>query len=60
MYCIYNKGIVIGFDPDSYSVNETDGTVMLTVRVFEGTISEGRSIPVRVTTSDDSAQGKLL
>ena len=60
MNVLHDKGIIIGFDPDSYSVNENSTSVMLTVRVFEGTINEGRSIPIRVTTSDGSAQGKLL
>ena len=40
-------------------MNETDGTVTLTVSLIDGKISEGKHIPVRVTTADDSAQGKL-
>ena len=55
-----DEGIVIGFDPESYNVSEADGTVTLTVRVLEGIISEGRSIPIRVSTADGSAQGKIL
>ena len=38
-------------------MNETDGTVTMIVRIFEGMISEEKSIPVRFTTADDSAQG---
>ena len=41
-------------------MNESDGTVSLMVRLIEGTINEGRNILVRITTADDSAQGKLL
>ena len=41
-------------------MNEPDGTVTLIVRLFEGTISEGRDILVRITTADGSAQGKPL
>lgn len=52
--------IMIGFDPNTYCVNEPDGTVTLKVQLFGGTISEGRAILVRMTTADDSAQGKLL
>ena len=52
--------IIIGFDPATYTVNEADGTVTLTVKVLNGTISEERTIPVRVTTADGTAQGKLV
>ena len=62
MLCSYvlhaTIALFIGFDPDSYRVNEDDGTVELTVRVIRGMISEGRTIPVRITTSDSSALGK--
>ena len=50
--------IIIGFDPATYQVNENGGTVTLTVKVLNGTISGGRNIPIRVTTAGDSAQGK--
>ena len=64
LLCIYiiflQTDIIIGFDPDTYEVNEADGTVTLTVKVLNGTISEERSIPVRVTTADGTAQGKLV
>ena len=33
---------------------------ILPCRLIEGTISDGRNILVRITTADDSAQGKLL
>ena len=48
---------MIGFDPDTYSVNESDGTVTLRVRLLWGLIGEGRDILVRVATADGSAQG---
>ena len=41
----------------AYSVIESAGAVTLMVRVLGGTISEGESIVVRLTTMDDSAQG---
>ena len=56
---LHNTAIIIGFDPDSYNVNETDNTVTLIVRLIEGKISEEKSIRARITTADDSAQGKL-
>ena len=59
-YCIYLPvEIAIGFYTDSVSLtsDEASGTVTLSVRVFNGTISEGSSIPVRVTTADNSAHG---
>ena len=57
---LHITAIVIGFDPDTYSVNEPDGIVTLQVRLLRGIISEGRGILVRVATADGSAQGKLL
>ena len=58
-YILHNTAIIIGFDPDSYNVNETDSTITLTVRLIGGKVSEGKSIPIRVALADDSAQGKL-
>ena len=61
MHAIYLPvEIAIGFYTDSVSLtsDEASGTVTLSVRVFNGTISEGSSIPVRVTTADNSAYGK--
>ena len=57
---LHITAIVIGFDPDTYSVNEPDGIVTLQVRLLRGIIGEGRDILVRVATADGSAQGKLL
>ena len=36
--------MVIGFDPDSYTVNEVEGSVVLTIRVLSGMLG----IPVEV------------
>ena len=57
---LHITAIVIGFDPDTYSVNEPDGIVTLQVRLLRGIIGEGRDILVRVATADGLAQGKLL
>lgn len=54
--------IVIGFSADSISIasDETlNGTVTLTIRVLNGTINEGNTVAVRVTTADNSAEGNL-
>ncbi len=52
--CVFiNAGAVIGFDPISYVVNETDGTVTFTVKVLNGTLE--RSVFVTFFTSDGSA-----
>ena len=56
MYTIFLV-IIIGFDPATYQVNENGGTVTLTVRMFNATITEGRNIQVRVTIVSGSAQG---
>ena len=52
-------GIVIGFDPNNYSINEDVGTVNLTLKLLEGHISENKNILVMITTADDSTQGRL-
>ena len=52
------SGIIIGFDDMNYTVNEAVGSVVLIVRVLDGVLSRGQSIPVRVITADDSARGK--
>ena len=54
---LHITAIMIGFDPDTYSVNEPDSMVSLRVRLLRGIIGEGRDILVRVATADGSAQG---
>ena len=56
---LYIVGIIIGFDPSTYAVNEEAGSVTLVVRVLDGTLSEGQSVPVRVITADGTAQGNI-
>ena len=56
---LYIVGIIIGFDPSTYAVNEEAGSVTLIVRVLDGTLSEGQSVPVRVITADGTAQGNI-
>ena len=51
--------IVIGFYTDSgfLTSSEANGTVTLSVRVLNGTIGEGNTIQVRLSTADNSARG---
>lgn len=44
--------ITIGFDPDSYTVMETDGTATVTVRILEGELAVGRTVDVDFRTVD--------
>ena len=46
----------IGFDPDSYTVNEEDGSVTLTVRVIKGSLA--REVQVGFMTENDEALGE--
>ena len=46
--------VVIGFDPASYSVNEDAGTVVLTVKLISGTLTE--TVTVSYATMDGSAR----
>ncbi len=46
-------GVTIGFDPSSFSVNETDGTATFTVRVLVGILE--RSASVTFSTMDGTA-----
>ena len=48
--------MVIGFVPDSYTVNENEGSVTLTVRVISGTLD--RDVEVVFFTQNDQALGK--
>ena len=52
-YFITFSGITVGFAPDSYAVNETDGTVTLTVMILGGTLD--RSAIVNFFTTDGTA-----
>ena len=45
--------VVIGFDPDMYTVNEGDGTVELTVKVLAGSLT--RDVTLNYETMDGSA-----
>ena len=55
LYILYSllAGVVIGFDPASLSVNETDGTVTFTISLLSGTLE--RSVLVNFFTTDGSA-----
>ena len=46
-------GVTIGFDPETYSVNEDGGSVTLTVRVLDGELA--RPVTVAFNTQDGTA-----
>ena len=48
-----SSAVVIGFTPDTYNVNEGDGSVSITFGVLNGTL--GVSVDVSVSTTDGSA-----
>ena len=50
--------IVIGFDPDNYTVNEADGNVTLFVRLIQGELIN--PVQVEVYLSSGSAIGKTI
>ena len=50
--------MTIGFDPVMYSVNETVGEVLLTVRVLDGQLA--RPVSVDFTTQDGTATSTAL
>ena len=54
--------IAIGFSTGSRSLksDETNGTVTVSVQVFNGTIQEGATVSIRFTTADDSAYGRSI
>ena len=49
---------MVGFDPDSYTVSEADGTATLTVKVISGTLQT--QVSADFSTSPDTALGKLV
>ena len=49
--------LTIGFNSTGYSVNENDGSVLVTVRVLEEMFGEGVDVPVRLTTLHGTANG---
>ena len=50
-----HAGVRIGFDREVYSVQESDGTVSLVVRVRSGQLSD--DVVVQLHTADRTAQG---
>jgi hypothetical protein len=48
--------VQIGFNPDSYTVNEGAGTVTLTARVISGSLE--RDVEIEFSTADDTAMGE--
>ncbi len=50
---IFCSEVTVGFNPETYIVNEADGSVTLNVEVLEGTLE--RSVTVLFDTSPGSA-----
>ena len=53
LFALSNTAVTIGFDPTEYFVNETDGSVSLTVRVLAGQLA--RTVSVDFYTQDGTA-----
>ena len=49
---------LIGFNTNGISLTESNGIVALVVSVLNMKIGEGNTVRVRITTADDSANGK--
>lgn len=56
MRLLRSTEVQIGFDPDSYTVNEGAGTVTLTARVISGSLE--RDVEIEFSTADDTAMGE--
>ena len=52
--------LTIGFNSTSYFLHESDGSVLLTVHVFEGMVGEGVDVHVRLTTLHGTANGTTV
>ena len=50
-----HAGVTIGFELEEYTVNEGDGVLTVAIVAFAGRLS--RSVTVRVTSEDISAEG---
>lgn len=57
-FILFYTAAVIGFDSNTYQVNEGDGVVTLVIRVLDGTLST--DVVVRLVTVDGEAQCKLF
>ena len=60
LYLCYSSTleVVIGFDPAFYNVSESDGEVLLTVRVLRGEL--GRPVEVNFSTDDGVGISKYM
>jgi hypothetical protein len=50
--------VVIGFNPDQYTVDESDGSVNFTVAVLSGELAF--DVVVKFFTEDGSAEGRIF
>ena len=48
--------VTVGFDPTTYRVNESDGSVAIIIRVLKGMLA--KQVNVSFSTENDAAQGK--
>ena len=56
LYSAMHTDVIIGFDPDSYSVDEEAGVVTFVVRVLEGSLMV--PVTVRFSTIDGLAMSE--
>ena len=52
--------VVIGFNQMEYTIDQSTGTVMLSVCVQDGNIPDAENIIITLTTSDDIGQCMLV
>jgi hypothetical protein len=50
---------VIGFNPSSYTVKESDRTLLVMAMVLEGSILDGENVTVALSTTGGTATGIL-
>ena len=51
------SGVTIGFDPATYTVNESAGDVSVTVNVLNGTLDREMHVRLVTSLSDGTATG---
>ena len=56
----YTLAVVIGFSQVDYTIDESAGTVMLSVSVQDGNIPEAENRIITLTTADGTAQCTLV
>ena len=59
MLCNFFAAVTIGFDPDDYTVNETDGSVTLMVRLISGILERDVIVNFETTPGSATSAGSL-